>query len=104
MKRLPALVSAPRPLAWGSVPRGAWWFVTDLPIFAGGLALFYVFILLARYWASPFTPTVEISRSPSALPLHALYSSLRIGIAYFLSLIFTLVYGTSRHATLGQSA
>ena len=75
------------------MPRGAWSFITDLPIFAGGLALFCVFILLARYWASPFTPAVEISRSPSALPLYAFYSFLRIGIAYFLSLIFTLAYG-----------
>lgn len=93
MKAPPERFSAPKILAWGSVPRGAWPFITDLPIFAAGLALFYVFILLAKYWAGPFTPAVEISRSPSALPLYAVYSLLRIGIAYFLSLFFTLVYG-----------
>lgn len=93
MKRSAAPVSPPRPLAWGSVLRGARSFFVDLPIFAGGLALFYAFILLARYWASPFTPAVEISRSPSVLPLYAGYSLMRIAIAYFLSLTFTLVYG-----------
>jgi NitT/TauT family transport system permease protein len=93
MKAPPGRFSLPKILAWGSVPRGTWSWITDLPIFAAGLALFYVFILLARYWAGPFTPAVEISRSPSALPLYAVYSLLRIGIAYILSLVFTLVYG-----------
>jgi NitT/TauT family transport system permease protein len=93
MNRSPDRFSVPKILAWGSVPRGTWSWITDLPIFAAGLALFYAFILLARYWAGPFTPSVDISRSPSALPLYALYSLLRIGVAYFLSLIFTLVYG-----------
>jgi NitT/TauT family transport system permease protein len=93
MKAPPGRLSLPKILAWGSVRRGTWSWITDLPIFAAGLALFYVFILLARYWAGPFTPAVDISRSPSALPLYAVYSLLRIGIAYFLSLVFTLVYG-----------
>ena len=93
MNRSPDRFSIPKILAWGSVPHGTWSLITDLPIFAAGLALFYVFILLARYWAGPFTPSVDISRSPSALPLYAVYSLLRIGIAYFLSLTFTLVYG-----------
>ncbi|HKS74399.1 MAG TPA: ABC transporter permease subunit, partial [Terriglobales bacterium] len=93
MKKSPDGFSATRTLAWGSVPRGKWSLVTDLPIFAAGLALFYAFIWLARYWAGPFTPSVEISRSASALPLYAAYSLLRIGVAYLLSLIFTLVYG-----------
>jgi NitT/TauT family transport system permease protein len=65
----------------------------DVPIFAAGLALFYSILVLARYWASPFSPEVHISNSPAALPGYALYSLLRIVVAYFLSLIFTLVYG-----------
>ena len=93
MNRSPGRVSIPKILAWGSVPRGTWSLITDLPIFGAGLALCYVFILLARYWAGPFTPSVDISRSPSALPLYAVYSLLRIGVAYFLSLVFTLIYG-----------
>jgi NitT/TauT family transport system permease protein len=83
----------PKSTPWGFVPRGTWSFVTDIPIFAAGLAIFYSLILLARYWSSPFTPEAEISRSLTALPVYALYSFLRIAIAYFLSLAFTLVYG-----------
>jgi NitT/TauT family transport system permease protein len=83
----------PKPAPWGFVPRGTWSFVTDIPIFAAGLAIFYSLILLARYWSSPFTPAAEISHSLKALPIYALYSFLRISVAYFLSLAFTLVYG-----------
>ena len=43
--------------------------------------------------SDPFTPQVEISRSPLALVAYAGYSLLRITIAYALSLAFTLVYG-----------
>jgi NitT/TauT family transport system permease protein len=57
------------------------------------LALLYSVVVLAHYWAKPFTPQVEISLSSRALPLYALYSILRIAVAYFLSLAFTLVYG-----------
>jgi NitT/TauT family transport system permease protein len=78
---------------WGLVPRGTRSFIMDLPIFAAGLALFYSLIMLARYWSSPFTPAADISHSLTALPLYALYSFLRIAVAYFLSLAFTLVYG-----------
>src|SRR5208282_5404160 len=41
----------------------------------------------------PFTPAVEISQSPLALPAYAGLSLLRITLAYALSLAFTLVYG-----------
>jgi NitT/TauT family transport system permease protein len=75
------------------VPKGTWSLVTDIPIFAAGLAIFYSVILLARYWSSPFSPEADISHSPTALPLYTLYSVLRIAVAYFLSLAFTLVYG-----------
>lgn len=80
-------------LPWGLVPRGRWSLIIDLPIFAAGLALFYSVIMVARYWAGPFTPQAEISYDPTALPLYALYSLLRIAVAYSLSLTFALVYG-----------
>jgi NitT/TauT family transport system permease protein len=83
----------PQQAPWGLVPTGARSFITDIPIFAAGLAVFYSLILLARYWTSPFTPEAEISHDPAALPLYSLYSLLRIAVAYFLSLAFTLVYG-----------
>ena len=65
----------------------------DVLMFAAGLALLYGVIALARTWLGPLTPTVEISRSPWALQVYAGYSLLRIGAAYALSLVFTLVYG-----------
>ena len=80
-------------LPWGLVPRGRWSLIIDLPIFAAGLALFYSVIMVARYWAGPFTPQAEISYDPTALPLYALYSLLRIAVAYSLSLTYALVYG-----------
>ena len=60
---------------------------------AGGLALLYAVVVLAHDWAKPLTPQVAISLNSRALPLYALYSILRIALAYFLSLAFTLVYG-----------
>lgn len=62
-------------------------------MFAAAIALFYGVIVVGRSWFGPFTPTVEISRRVWALPAYAGYSLLRIAIAYFLSLAFTLVYG-----------
>jgi NitT/TauT family transport system permease protein len=65
----------------------------DVVMFAAGIALFYGIVLVGRTWFGPFTPSVEISRSPRALPGYAALSLLRITIAYALSLAFTLVYG-----------
>jgi NitT/TauT family transport system permease protein len=78
---------------WGLIPQQTWSVLTDIPIFAAAIAVIYSVVVFARYWASPFSPHVEISNSPAALPAYALYSLLRIVIAYFLSLLFTLVYG-----------
>ena len=66
----------------------------DLPIMLGGLALFYA---LARCRASLDRAGqrrhAEISLAPSALPKYAMFSVLRIAIAYFISLGFAVVYG-----------
>ncbi len=78
---------------WSLLPAQTWSVVTDFFLFAAGLALFYAVLVLARSWFAPFNPHIEISRSPSHLPLYAAYSLLRIAIAYILSLGFTLVYG-----------
>ena len=78
---------------WGVLPRSSRSFLQDLPIFAAGLALFYSVVALARYWSGPLTPQVEIDLSAHSLPLYAFYSVLRISVAYFFSLIFTLAYG-----------
>jgi len=78
---------------WSLLPAQTWSVLTDFFIFAAGLSIFYLILVLARSWFGPFNPHVEISRDPSHLPLYAAYSLLRITIAYILSLAFTLVYG-----------
>lgn len=78
---------------WSILPRLEKSAFPDLLMFAAGLALFYGIVLVGRSWFGPFNPSVEISRSPRALPGYAALSLLRITIAYALSLVFTLVYG-----------
>src|SRR5215467_94184 len=68
-------------------------YLPDLLMFAAAIATFYGLLVVGRMWLGPFTPEVEISRSPLALPAYAGYSLLRITIAYVLSLAFTLAYG-----------
>ncbi|MER3445403.1 MAG: ABC transporter permease [Candidatus Dadabacteria bacterium] len=70
-----------------------WPLLTEVLIFGAGLALFYGILVLAHTWLGPITPVASISRHPSALPLYAVYSLVRLAVAYALSLIFTLVYG-----------
>ena len=78
---------------WSLLPAQTWSVLTDFVIFAAGLSIFYVILVLGRTWLGPFNPHVEISRDPSHLPMYAAYSLLRITVAYILSLAFTLVYG-----------
>ncbi len=80
-------------IPWPSLPWLGRSLVVEVPIFILGIALLYSVVALARYWSGPLTPQVEIDLRARALPLYALYSVLRISIAYFLSLAFTLVYG-----------
>jgi NitT/TauT family transport system permease protein len=83
--------SAPR--LWAQLPSLEVSHLPDVVMFAAAIALFYGVVTVGHSWFGPFTPTVEISRSLWALPAYAGYSLLRIAIAYFLSLVFTLVYG-----------
>src|SRR5215813_4585430 len=80
-------------IPWPSRPWTGYSFLVDVPIFAFCLALIYSVAMLARYWSSPLTPQVDIDLSARALPLYAVYSVLRISIAYLLSLAFTIAYG-----------
>ena len=56
-------------------------------------ALLFGLTDLGREWAGPLRPLAEISLSPRDLPRYTLYSLFRGFAAYFLSLVFTLVYG-----------
>ena len=78
---------------WTQLPSLEISYLPDLLMFAAAITLFYAVLVVGRAWLGPFTPEVEISRSPWALPAYAGYSLLRITIAYLLSLAFTLVYG-----------
>src|ERR1700728_640239 len=78
---------------WSQLPSLEVSHLPDVIMFAAGIALFYGVVTVGRGWLGPFTPSVEISRSLWALPAYAGYSLLRSAIAYFLSLMFTLVYG-----------
>ena len=65
----------------------------DLVVMGVGLALFYGVLSVARTWFSPVSPEANISLSPSALPIYAGYSLLRIAVAYMCSLTFAVAYG-----------
>ncbi|MGA8104855.1 MAG: ABC transporter permease subunit [Candidatus Acidiferrales bacterium] len=67
--------------------------LTDLPVIFAGFALFYALLSLTHHWMSPVTERAEISLSPWVLPKYAMFSVLRISIAYLFSLAFTFVYG-----------
>jgi NitT/TauT family transport system permease protein len=78
---------------WSLLPRVDTSRLPDLLMFAAGISLFYGVLAVGRTWLGPFTPSVEISRSPASLPAYAGLSLLRISLAYALSLLFTLAYG-----------
>jgi NitT/TauT family transport system permease protein len=78
---------------WGRVPVGATSLARELPIVLGGIGLFYGVLAFARYWVGPVNSQAEISLHPAALPKYALFSVLRLAIAYTFSFFFTLVYG-----------
>lgn len=84
---------APPPVSQRVIHERTWSRLTDVVLFAAGLALFAGILTIARRWLGPLMPVADISRSPLALPAYAGYSLLRISIAYVLSLVFALGYG-----------
>jgi NitT/TauT family transport system permease protein len=78
---------------WSQLPTFEASHLPDVIMFAAAIALFYGVVSVGRGWFGPFTPSVEITRSPWALPAYAGYSLVRIAIAYALSLGFALAYG-----------
>ena len=79
--------------SWGHLPSHAPSLLRELPVMLGGLALFYALLAVARNWMAPVSGQAVISLAPSALPKYAMFSVLRIAIAYFISLVFAVVYG-----------
>jgi NitT/TauT family transport system permease protein len=77
-------------------PAGSRWnfaFLIDIAIFLFIFAAIYGMYAIGRSWLAPVTQQAQISQDPRVLPLYALYSVVRISIAYFLSLLFALAYG-----------
>ena len=68
-------------------------FLIDVVIFLAVISVIYGVYAIGRTWLGPVTSAAHISQSPRMLPLYALYSLVRIGVAYLLSLIFALGYG-----------
>src|ERR1700674_3006215 len=68
-------------------------YVADVCVFGGLLAILYAVFASGRMWLAPLPPGAPISFSPRAPPLDAMYSFVRIAIAYILSLLFALGYG-----------
>jgi NitT/TauT family transport system permease protein len=73
--------------------RWSWSFLIDICIFLFVLAGIYGVYAIGHTWLGPVPAQADISQSPRALPLYALYSVVRIGVAYALSLTFALAYG-----------
>jgi NitT/TauT family transport system permease protein len=73
--------------------RWSWAFLIDIAVFLFVFAGIFGVYSIGRSWLGPAMPAAQISQSPRALPLYALYSLVRIGVAYALSLVFALGYG-----------
>jgi NitT/TauT family transport system permease protein len=79
-----------------SRPLGAKWAyatLLDVVVFVAVFALIFGIYSIGRSWLGPVRVETEISQSPSSLPLYALYSLVRILVAYGISLVFALAYG-----------
>src|SRR6202451_4034669 len=77
----------------GNIPRAVPSILQDLPIIFAGFALFYALLSMTHYWMAPANAGTAIQLRVGALPKYAMFSVLRIAIAYVFSLAFTLVYG-----------
>lgn len=80
----------------GKRPAGSRWayaFLIDIAVFASVFAVIFGVYSIGRSWLGPVKVRSAISQDPRSLPLYALYSLVRILIAYVLSLLFALAYG-----------
>lgn len=73
--------------------RWSWAFLIDLAVFLFVFAAIFGIYAIGRAWLGPVHPQAQISQNPRDLPLYALYSLVRISVAYALSLVFALAYG-----------
>jgi len=93
MKSRPAQSDPAKALSWGMLAQGAPSLLKDLPILLAVFSVFYAFLAMTRYWLTPVSSHTEIDLRPGALPAYAMFSIMRIAIAYVISLVFSIVYG-----------
>jgi NitT/TauT family transport system permease protein len=84
---LPPTVTRPAGSRW------SWAFLIDIAVFLFVCAAIFGVYAIGRSWLGPVRPHAAISQDPRDLPLYALYSLVRISVAYVLSLVFALAYG-----------
>jgi NitT/TauT family transport system permease protein len=73
--------------------RWSWAFLIDIAVFLFVFAAIFGVYAIGRSWLGPVQAQAHISQNPRDLPLYALYSLVRISVAYALSLVFALAYG-----------
>ena len=70
-----------------------WPFFIDMGVGLCALAVFLAIVHMAAYWYGSAVPTSPIAQNAGSLPVYALYSVIRIAIAYFMSFTFAVAYG-----------
>jgi NitT/TauT family transport system permease protein len=81
----------------GGVRPTPWWLDVMLVLFVAAIA--FGIARAAARWSTPLSPNVRIDTSISLLPLYAGLSTLRMAVAYVLSLIFSLLYARAAAAS-----
>ena len=87
------MIPLQRTFARSLVTVRTWPFFIDMGVGLCALAAFMAIVHMAAYWFGSAVPTAPISQNAGSLPLYALYSVMRIAIAYVLSLVFAVTYG-----------
>lgn len=67
--------------------------IVDVFLLVGLAFLVYLMIGVAQEWAGPYRPKTEIDLSIFSLIRYSFFSLVRVVLAYFFSIAFTLVYG-----------
>jgi NitT/TauT family transport system permease protein len=87
------MIPLQRTFAKSLVTVRTWPFFIDMGVALCALALFMAIVHMAAYWMGTAVPASPINESARSLPLYAVYSVMRLGIAYVLSLVFAVAYG-----------
>ncbi len=73
--------------------RRAYAFLIDIAVFIAVFGVIFGVYSIGRSWLGPVRVEAEISQNARSLPAYAVYSLVRILVAYALSLVFALAYG-----------